>query len=102
MSRRRKLDYLYVFQAIFSLIQRQYNRKPDVKYIYIDFEGALWTSLREFIRDSSLDITLKGCYFHFTQAVFRHDISYKLRPKYNCAGFVMNVIRKLMTLPLLV
>ena len=49
-----------------------------------DFEIALWQALRELREDGvySSDLILKGCYFHFTQAVFRKIMQFTLKRDY--------------------
>ena len=49
-----------------------------------DFEIALWQALRE-LRDSGQypsDLVIKGCYFHFTQAVLRKAMHFSLKKDY--------------------
>jgi len=40
---------------------------PEVRQITIDFEKALWGVLRTLLPD----VTIKGCVFHWTQALWR-------------------------------
>ena len=41
--------------------------KPDVRQITIDFEKALWSVLRQVLPG----VKIKGCVFHWTQALWR-------------------------------
>ena len=40
---------------------------PDVRQITIDFEKAMWLALSQLLPH----VTVKGCVFHWTQAVWR-------------------------------
>ena len=40
---------------------------PKVNQVMIDFEKAMWNCLREVLPD----VTVKGCVFHWTQALWR-------------------------------
>ena len=42
---------------------------PKVKEVICDFEAAIWVALRQVFGP---DFTIRGCYFHWTQAVERH------------------------------
>ena len=43
MSRRRKIDYEMVFRAVYELVKS----RAHVECFVMDFEVAIWTSLRE-------------------------------------------------------
>ena len=61
MSRRRKKDYVAVFRELCVILpQRQ------VKRIVLDFEDATWRAVRIIFPI----VQLKGCAFHFTQAIY--------------------------------
>ena len=60
MSRHRKMEYVAVYKELFVILpQRQ------VKRIVPDFEDATWYAVRIIFRT----VQLKGCAFHFTQAI---------------------------------
>ena len=83
MSRRRKIDYLAVFKKIIQIVQRNTGEKPNVKKIMADFEIALWQAIRTLKSENYLpDIRMKGCFFHFCQAVFRKVMEYNLKKDY--------------------
>ena len=41
--------------------------EPDVRQITVDFEKALWSVLRQVLPG----VKIKGCVFHWTQALWR-------------------------------
>ena len=63
MSGRRKRDYRAVLQEVLNILPSP----PAVRRITLDFEAALWTVLRQLLPD----VTLQGCLFHWTQALWR-------------------------------
>ena len=83
MNRRRKDDY----------IRSVYNRKPAVRKIVMDFEGALWSALRELIDSQSWEIILSGCHFHYCQAIFRKVMLLGLRKVYKRDDKITLIIR---------
>ena len=93
MSSRRKLDYRLVFREILSIFA---NLK--VVQVTCDFEAALWQGLRE----EFPWVKIKGCLFHFTQAVYRKICAIPgLKRKYSKDIGTKTFCRKLMALPLL-
>ena len=62
MSRRRKRDYLAVFCSLLHLLPR-----TSVQKFVADFEKGLWNALRQLFPG----IPIKGCVFHWCQAIFR-------------------------------
>lgn len=67
MSRRRKLDYVAVFDAVIEALPVQ----PAVTEAVLDFEKAAWAALRA----CRPHIRIHGCWFHWAQAVYR-KVSY--------------------------
>ena len=63
MSGKRKRDYRAVLREVLSLLPSP----PAVRKITLDFERALWTVFRELLPD----VSLQGCLFHWTQALWR-------------------------------
>ena len=63
MSGRKKRDYRAVLQEVLSILPSP----PAVRRITLDFERALWTVLRQLLPD----VSLQGCLFHWTQALWR-------------------------------
>ena len=52
-----------MFRALLSILPRQ----PAVAAVMVDFEAALWLALAQELSD----VVVKGCTFHFCQAVWR-------------------------------
>lgn len=73
MSRRKKSDYVAVFNAVLSALPPQ----PAVTEAVLDFEKAAWAALRE----CRPHLRIHGCWFHWAQAVYRKVciISHKFR-----------------------
>lgn len=63
MSRRRKQDYAAVLRKTLDILEEA----PVVESFSMDFEVGLWQALREVFPGTSL----KGCGFHWAQAVQR-------------------------------
>lgn len=63
MSGKKKRDYKAVLEAVLSILPDQ----PRVKRVTLDFEKAMWSAMRQVLPD----VELKGCSFHWTQALWR-------------------------------
>ena len=87
MTRRRKIDYVAIFKKIKEKCNEflsEKNLKCELKTIMADFEIALWQAIRELRHNNHFpaDLEMKGCYFHFTQAVLRKAVQYGLQNEY--------------------
>ena len=103
MSQRRKVNYLAIFHRLLILLQVRFHAKPFVTRVIVDFEYAIWHCLRQ-IRDEGLfreGFEVKGCLFHFCQAVYRHVIKLHLEHYYLHDSNIRGIIKMLMALPLL-
>lgn len=90
MSRRRKKDYIYILTAIKEMLPSE----PRVKRIVMDFEKALWRAA-----DSVFSaVQIKGCAFHFSQALFRKIQELGLQPLYRSDEGTHKLLRKFMAL----
>ena len=97
MSRRRKKDYIKVFKKLLDLVD-----SPQVEKIMLDFEAAMWSALRELMANGTLPkVDLRGCLFHFTQAVFRRIIIIGLKDQYWRDAGTRNLCKQCMSLPLI-
>ncbi|CAH3133416.1 unnamed protein product [Pocillopora meandrina] len=65
MSGKRKRDYRTVLQEVLRILPSP----PAVRSITLDFEQALWTVFRELLPN----VSLQGCLFHRTQALWRKE-----------------------------
>ena len=63
------LTLLLVLKTILDLLPIA----PDVQQVTLDFEMAMWAALRIILPD----MQIKGCVFHWTQAIWR-KVSYKV------------------------
>ena len=63
MSGKRKRDYRTVLQEVLRILPSP----PAVRSITLDLEQALWTVFRELLPN----VSLQGCLFHWTQALWR-------------------------------
>ena len=90
MSRRRKNDYTQVLNAIIDSL-----RTVSVKNAVLDFESAMWRAIKSVLPD----IRIKGCCFHWRQAVWRKADSLGLRVPYLTSDVINSFIRELLALP---
>lgn len=63
MSGKTKNDY----EAVLREVKSAFSSRPAVKKVTLDFEAAVWGAFR----DVFPDVVLKGCSFHWTQALWR-------------------------------
>ena len=63
MSGKRKRDYRAVLKEVLRILPSP----PAVRSITLDFERAVWTVFRELLPN----VSLQGCLFHWTQALWR-------------------------------
>merc|ERR1711895_40698 len=87
MTRRRKCDYVMGLDFIRRQCNQylaEYNLCNNLLRIMADFEIALWQAIREVRNNGNFrkELTIKGCYFHLTQAIFRKVIQNNLQPAY--------------------
>ena len=102
MTRRRKADYVKIFTTLSNLITEFTRNPPEVQVIMCDFERAFWSAWRYlFEQQVYVNVVLRGCYFHFTQAVFRKVMYFGLKGKYYSDVGTKHFCKKLMALPLL-
>lgn len=89
MSRKRKRDYKKVLQCIKNIL-------PEVKLqtLVADFENSFWRAARSVFPD----VNIKGCSFHWRQAVWRKADSLGLRVPYMTSGVINSYIKELLAL----
>lgn len=63
MSGKGRHDYKYVLHGVMKILPTQ----PSVQEVIIDFKVSLWTALQEELPN----IFIQGCFFHWTQAVWK-------------------------------
>ena len=93
MSRRQKIDYDAVFHELKNTMGTF-----SLEDCVLDFEMAAWNSLRE----NFPGITIHGCLFHYSQAIYRRVGFLGLISLYKQDdSYVRDIVRKLFTIPLL-
>ena len=89
MSGKRAQDYKAIFKAL----------KKSMKHFQIeavmDFEAGMWSGFRAMFPC----VRVKGCVFHWVQAVWRHIQGVGLQEAYNKDAGTHTFLRKLMALP---
>ncbi|XP_061178328.1 uncharacterized protein LOC133186965 [Saccostrea echinata] len=93
MSRRKSRDYAAIFKKLKEIIPGV----PQVQTFVVDFEKGAWKAIREEFPNT----LIKGCAFHFGQAVWRKVQELGLRTTYTKRGAEYRYIRSLMALPFL-
>ena len=93
MSGKKRLDYKRVLTAIKNLMPS----KITLKCIVADFESALWKSVPSVFPT----VSIKGCVFHWTQAIWRKIQALGLAPTYRDCKGSHAYMRKIMALPFL-
>ncbi|XP_060573275.1 uncharacterized protein LOC132731165 [Ruditapes philippinarum] len=92
MSGKKRRDYKKVFRAISNLTPGR-----CVETFVVDFEAGMWQGLRDVFEDPHI----KGCAFHFGQALFRKVQELGLQTAYSEQNDVYQLLRKTFSLPLL-
>ena len=93
MSGKRKKDYRKVLNAILQALPSP----PVVKNAVMDYELSLWKSFPKIYPD----VQIRGCSFHWTQAVWRRIQLLGLQQQYINDIATHDFCRKLMALPFL-
>ena len=89
MSRRRKRDYKEVMQCI-----KRITPEVNLQTLVADFETSFWKAIRSVYPK----IIIKGCSFHWRQAVWRKADSLGLRVPYLTSGAIHSYIKKVLAL----
>ncbi|XP_074625395.1 uncharacterized protein LOC141883714 [Acropora palmata] len=93
MANKKEKDYKKVLKKTIELLPS----KPAIKQVTIDFKKALWAAFRMVLPA----ISIQGCVFHWTQAVWRKVQELGLQRAYSEDDAVYKYVRKLMALPFL-
>ena len=94
MSGKSSADYEAIFTSLLRLLPR---RNLAVKSITLDFEAATWTALRKVLPS----VSLRGCLFHWNQAIWRHIQHLGLVSSYMKKDSAYKFCRRVMALPFL-
>jgi len=74
MSTWRRKDYMHVLRALMESLPCS----PKVQAVVTDFEAAVWSATRKVLPS----VALRGCAFHYAQAVWRNVQSVRLQSLY--------------------
>ena len=72
--------YVEALENIKMLLYKDYNVVLDVKMVMLDFELAMQQALRTVLAEN---VIIKGCWFHFCQAILRKIGQLGLKEEYN-------------------
>ncbi len=86
-----------IYKSVLLTILQELPRTPKVKTITIDFEAAMWSA----IGTTMPDVEMRGCSFHWTQAVWRKVQGLGLATTYNSKRSTYKFIKRVMALPFL-
>ncbi|EFX75562.1 hypothetical protein DAPPUDRAFT_323234 [Daphnia pulex] len=75
MSSKRAKDYKAVLDTLLNLLPVE----PNVEEFFSDFEQAIWLAVRQSFNGR---VKMSGCYFHWSQAVWRKLVDIGLGPAY--------------------
>ena len=92
MSGKRSRDYKKVLKAAIKLLP-----SVSVQTVTVDFEAAMWQALCKVLPT----VRIHGCFFHWTQAVWRKVQVLGLQVAYSNDNATYQYIRKLLSLPYL-
>ncbi|CAF1216598.1 unnamed protein product [Rotaria sp. Silwood1] len=93
---RKTPSYLYLFNVLFHHAKR-FNKTLDPVNIMTDFEPGLTKAISIQFPEKTIQ---KGCFFHFSESVYRHVQSQGLSSSYLNNIMVRNVIKQAMALAL--
>ena len=93
MSGKSEEDYT----AVLRHLQKHFNTAPAVTTVMMDFEAAVWNAVRTVFPQ----VQLRGCAFHWSQALWRHIQDVGLAKAYMANGLTHKFIRRLFSLPYL-
>lgn len=93
MSGKRSKDYTAVLKAVTEILPAT----PSVSSFVVDFEAGLWKGIRSIFNDPMI----KGCAYHFTQALWRKVQELGLQTLYCRRDNVYKIVKKVLALPFL-
>ncbi|CAF0797118.1 unnamed protein product [Adineta ricciae] len=96
VSDRKTPEYVHLFNVLFNEAER-FNKKFEPELIMTDFEPSLSKAISLEFADSTIQ---KGCFFHFTKAVYRNVQSCGLTSVYLNNMVIRSVVRRMMALAL--
>ena len=97
MSGKRTVDYVEVLKELKKFLLQGGN-SIMLKDVMMDYEIGMWTAIEKVF---GADVKKRGCWFHFTQAIFRRISELKLTNDYYKKDRVYIMARRFMTLALM-
>ena len=91
MSSRRTVDYVAIFDHLNTILPTA----PQVNAMVLDFELALWKAIQQVYPS----VVIRGCAFHWTQAVWRKIQGVGLQSSYTQDVAIHHLCKQLLGLP---
>ena len=85
------------YESILKFLPLHFPHAPAVEEVVVDFEGAIWKALKS----QMPNVSIKGCAFHWAQAVWRRIQEVGLQVAYVNDSAVHNLLRMFLALPFL-
>lgn len=91
-------DYKSVFRLLKNTVEQVTMKPMRIKRVLVDFEKAIWNGVKSVFGNQ---VKIRGCWFHFNQAIYRHVKDCHLEKDYLKGKEMNQMIRYLMTMPLI-
>ena len=103
MTGRKTVNYQKCFETLLRLLTDTFHGELGLCKVMMDFEYALWACFRSLMANGTLNasVKLRGCVFHYAQALFRKVQSLGLTLRYFKDAGVRHIITSFMHLPYL-
>ena len=97
MSGKRAIDYVEVLKELKKFLQQDGH---DIMFedVLMDYEKAMWNAIENVF---GAHVKKRGCWFHYTQAIFRRVSELKLTKDYYKKDRIYKMVRRFMTLALM-
>ena len=103
MTGRKTVNYQKCFETLLRILTDTFPGELGLCKVMMDFEYALWACFRSLMANGTLNssVKLRGCVFHYAQALFRKVQSLGLTLRYFRDAGVRHIITSFMHLPYL-
>ena len=98
MMGKAEVDYTSVLTLLKTTVENVTSEEMRVKRILVDYEVAIWNAIRNVFGEN---VRVRGCWFHFNQAIYKQVKKLNLEKDYLKGTEMHQMIRYLMTLPLM-
>ena len=85
------------YTAVLRRLVAHFKTTPALRTTVLDFEAAVWNAMRAVFPD----VELRGCSFHWSQALWKHIQELRLTCSYMKRSLTHKFIRRLFSLPFL-